>query len=90
MPRIWNQGLISNVFKGKGDREKMENQRGITVSSSVGTIAEEIITATVKFSQAQAGGRKGGNALDHIFILKSMISLALHKGQDLILTFFDR
>ena len=71
----------------------MENQRGITVSSSVGTIAEEIITnrltATVKFSQAQAGGRKGGNALDHIFILKSMISLALHKGQDLILTFFD-
>ena len=25
-PIIWNQGLITNVFKGKGDREKMENQ----------------------------------------------------------------
>ena len=43
-PKRWNQGIISNVWKGKGDREKMENQRGITVSSSVGTIAEEILT----------------------------------------------
>ena len=40
----------------------MENQRGITVSSSVGTVAEEIITKrlmkTIKFSQAQGGGKK--------------------------------
>ena len=92
-PSRWNQGIITNVFKGKGDREKMQNQRGITVSSSVGTIAEEILTnclmATIKFSQALAGGRKGGNTLDHIFILKAMTTIAQRKGQELILTFFD-
>ena len=92
-PDIWNQGIITNVFKGKGDREDMANQRGITVSSSIGTIVEEILTnrllKTIKFSQAQAGGRKGGNALDHIFILKSKIEEALKEGQDLIITFFD-
>ena len=86
-------GIITNVFKGKGDREKMENQRGITVSSSIGTIAEEILTnrlmKTITFSQAQAGGRKGGSALDHIFILKSAIEIALKEGQELILTFYD-
>ena len=58
-PGRWNEGIITNIFKGKGDRERMENQRGITVSSSIGTIAEEILTnrlmATIKFSNAQAG-----------------------------------
>merc|ERR1712228_892086 len=43
-PKQWNQGVITNIWKGKGDREKMVNQRGITVSSSIGTIAEQIIT----------------------------------------------
>ena len=38
VPAQWNQGIITNIWKGKGDREKMENQRGITVSSSIGTI----------------------------------------------------
>ena len=63
-PAIWNQGIITNVFKGKGDREKMENQRGITVSSSIGTIAEEILTnrlmKTITFSQAQLEEEKAG------------------------------
>ena len=92
-PNRWNEGIITNIFKGKGDRERMENQRGITVSSAVGTIVEEILTnrlmKTINFSQAQAGGRKGGNTLDHIFILKSMIAMAQKKGQELILTFYD-
>ena len=61
-PQIWNQGYITNVWKGKGDREKLENHRGITVSSSIGTIVEEIINERllkiVKFTEAQAGGKK--------------------------------
>ena len=54
-PSQWNQGIITSIWKGKGDREKMENQRGITVSSSIGTIAEKIINRrlikTIEFSQ---------------------------------------
>ena len=71
----------------------MENQRGITVSSSIGTIAEEVLTRRlmqkVKFSQAQAGGKKGGSAIDRIFLLKSIISMSLKRGDQLIITFFD-
>ena len=92
-PRQWNEGLITNIWKGKGDREKMDNQRGITVSSGIGTIGEEVLTErltkTITFSQAQAGGRKGASTADHIFILKGMIAMALKYGLELIVTFFD-
>jgi len=89
----WNEGIITSVYKGKGDREKLENQRGITVSSSIGTIVEEIITnrllQTIRFTQAQVGGRKGGSTTDQVFILKALIALAIKRGLDLIITFFD-
>ena len=92
-PEQWNQGIITNVWKGKGDREKMDNQRGITVSSSIGTIAEEILTnrllEKIHFSQAQAGGKKGGSTTDQVFILKALIAKALKTGEELFVTYFD-
>ena len=75
------------------DREKMENMRGITVSSSVATIAEEIINdrllKTISFTQSPAGGRKGASTTDHIFILKALISVAKKKGMELMITYYD-
>ena len=92
-PNKWNEGLITNIYKGKGDIELMDNQRGITVSSTIGTIPEEIInnrlTRTVKFTQAQAGGKKGGRTADQVFILKGIISIAKKLKRNIILTFYD-
>ena len=92
-PQQWNMGLMTNVWKGKGDREAMENQRGITVSSAIGTIAEEIVfnrvTSTIQFTQSQAGGRKGGSTADHVFILKNTMALAKKQRRNLIITFYD-
>ena len=93
VPVQWNRGIITNIWKGKGDREKMENQRGITVSSSIGTIAEEIINRrlvkSITFTQAQAGGRKGGSPTDHVYILRNIMELAKIEGQSLMISFFD-
>ena len=92
-PKQWNDGLITNVWKGKGDRESMDNQRGITVSSAIGTIAEEIvfnrITNLMDFTQAQAGGRKGSSPADHIFIIRNIISIAKADKRNIIITFYD-
>ena len=92
-PRQWNSGIITNVWKGKGDREMMSNQRGITVSSAISTIAEEIVTNRVnklaKFTQAQAGGQKGGSTADHVFILRNIIALAKKERRKLIVTYYD-
>ena len=71
----------------------MSNQRGITVSSAISTIAEEIVTnrvnKMVKFTQAQAGGQKGGSTADHVFILRNIIALAKKERRKLIITYYD-
>ena len=89
----WNEGSISSIWKGKGDKEKLENHRGITVSSAIGTIPEEIINnrflEIIPFTQFQAGGRKGCSPCDHVFIIRSIISYALKFRRKIILTFYD-
>ena len=81
VPNEWKKGLMTSLWKGKGDREKLENHRGITVSSTIGNILEEIIDrriqVAVEFTQAQRGGLKGASTYDHIFILQSTIAIAL-------------
>ena len=61
-PEQWNTGVISSLYKGRGDREDMRNMRGIDVSSNVGKVFERIINNRVikvlPFTEAQAGGRK--------------------------------
>ena len=79
-PKQWNQGIITSIWKGKGDRESLDNHRGITVSSSIGTIVEEIINKrllkTVRFTQAQAGGKKGASPADNSFIVRNIMQIA--------------
>ena len=93
IPDSWNSGLITSIWKGKGDKENLNNHRGITVSSAIGNIVEEIIdrriAAIVEFSQGQAGGKKGACTADHLFILRSLITIAKTKKQSLFITFYD-
>ena len=93
IPDSWNSGLITSIWKGKGDKENLNNHRGITVSSAIGNIVEEIIDrrigAIVEFSQGQAGGKKGACTADHLFILRSLMTIAQSKKQSLFITFYD-
>ena len=92
-PKEWNLGLISNVYKGKGDRENLHYQRGITVSSSISMILEEVInsrmTKIVPMSQAQGGGKRGASTRDHVFLLRGAITHALKNKQKMYLTYYD-
>ena len=93
IPEPWNEGLITSIYKGKGDREMLKNHRGITVSSSIGSILEELIDKrienTVTFTQAQGGGQKGTSTCDHVFILRSIIAISQKQKQNTFLTFYD-
>ena len=93
VPHQWNQGHITSIWKGKGDREILSNHRGITVSSAVGTIPEEIINNRIleilPFTQAQAGGRKGCGTFDHLFIIRGIVSYAMKTRKRIIVTFYD-
>ena len=93
IPNAWNLGQITSIWKGKGDKEKLNNHRGITTSSSIGTILETLIDhrieAHVPFTQAQGGGKRGSSTCDHLFILRAIIDLSKHNKKETFLTFMD-
>ena len=93
IPKQWNKGSITSIWKGKGEKEKLENHRGITVSSAIGSVLEEVIDkrleGIIKFSQGQAGGVKGAATADHLFLVRGLMTIAISEKKNLFLTFFD-
>ena len=93
IPLDWNKGQITSIWKGKGDKECLEKHRGITVSSTIGAIMEEALDRRmekiVKFSQGQAGGKKGASTADHLFLLRGILTLAIEEKRNVFLTFYD-
>ena len=93
IPSCWNTGNITSIWKGRGDKENPSNQRGITTSSSIGTILDSVIdnriASIVPFTQAQGGGKKGASCYDHLFILRAITDIAKKQKRPLYLTFYD-
>lgn len=93
IPQDWNRGSITSIWKGKSDRERLQNHRGITVSSAIGNIIEEIIDTRMekllKFSPGQAGGIKSAATADHLFLLRGLMATAIEQKTNLFVTFFD-
>ena len=93
VPEEWLNGSITSVWKGKRDRESLNNHRGITVSSAVGSIIQELIDLRmekiIKFSQGQAGGVKGAATADHLFLLRGIMTTAIEDKSNLFVTYYD-
>ena len=93
VPAKWNHGLITSLWKGKGDREMLKNHRGITVSSAIGTIPEVILNKRyvkhMEMTQAQAGGRENCSTYDHVFIARAIIEYGLKTKKPIFITFYD-
>jgi hypothetical protein len=89
IPEAWKKGHIVTLYKGKGQRGKCSNERGITLSSNVGKFFERIINerarAAVKISDMQGGGKRGANTIDHIITLQELI----RKGKQVYVAFLD-
>ena len=93
IPSDWNEGIITSLWKGKGDKENLKNHRGITVSSTIGNIMEVAIDnrieAIVSFTQGQGGGQKGASTCDHVFVIRNLIQIAIKTKRTFYLTFYD-
>ena len=93
IPNEWNKGQITSLWKGKGDKERLENHRGITTSSAIGTIIESLIDKRIgykiKFTQAQGGGKKKTSTFDHLFLTRAIIDIAIKQKRPIFLTFYD-
>ena len=93
IPAAWNTGHITSIWKGKGDKEKLENHRGITTSSAIGSVIEMLIDnqmgAHIPYTQAQGGGQSGASTCDHLLLIRSAIDIAKSNKKPLYLTFYD-
>ena len=74
--KVWNEGLITSFWKGKGDRENLTNQLIIEEYwniGNIGNILEEIIDnrmeMLMKFTDGQGGGK---NVNQHAIIYSSL------------------
>ena len=93
IPEDWNTGQITSLWKGKGDKERLKNHRGITTSSAIGSILEILIDnrieAHIPYTQAQGGGQRGASTCDHLFLLRTAIDIAKVNKKPLFITFYD-
>ena len=89
IPDSWSQGIISPIYKNKGDKSSPDNYRGITLLSCFGKLFISILNNRLNnylenmsiLAEEQAGFRKGYSTTDHIFNLKCLIDLYLFRGK---------
>ena len=66
-PTQWNSSILINIDKGRQDKEKLDNKRGISLTSNIAKLLEKIIISrlnnNLQFTEAQAGVQPGNNTL---------------------------
>lgn len=80
IPEEWKTSVIVPLFK-KGDQEKMENYRGISLLCTAYKIYAELLRQRLEeeierkelLPESQRGFRKGRGVLDNVFLLSHMV-----------------
>ena len=95
IPNKWKSMRIKSLYKKKGDRREMENQRGIFLTNIVSKVFERIIlnrnrNVIEKYMSAfQCGGKKGRSTIDHLFQLRAVMDEYRYKNRDLHVFYGD-
>ena len=79
IPTFMKVADISAIYKGKGSKNDLINERGIFVVSTFRAILMKLLyndkvdTLEEQMSTSQVGGRKNMNVRNHIWVLNSII-----------------
>jgi len=93
----WNEGLVVPVFK-KGDGNRVEDFRGITLAGSLYKIYAEVLAERLReevemkglIPENQTGFRKGRGVMDNIYVLNYLVNRNISReGGKLIALFVD-
>ncbi|MEW8545253.1 MAG: reverse transcriptase family protein, partial [Candidatus Thiodiazotropha sp.] len=95
-PRSWGEGIITPIFK-KGNVNDAANYRGITLINVLAKVYSQLLLNRLtkwtemydKITKSQFGFQKRKSIIDCIFILQSVVSKVLSKGQKLYCVFID-
>eukprot|EP00111_Clytia_hemisphaerica_P015501 TCONS_00045769-protein len=95
IPEKWKKMRIKSIYKNKGSRNEMKNQRGIFITNVVSKIFERVLLNRNReliessMSPFQCGGRKKRGIADHLFTLKRMIESYKEKRKVLYVFYGD-
>ena len=94
-PKIWRNTNIVQLYKGKGSVNELSNQRNIHTKSDTRKLFGDIVVTAAKdkiingMTKFQIGTKPGHRAQEHIFCIKSVISLYLQQNCGLLLNLWD-
>ena len=96
IPKIFQYANVTSFYKGKGEKNDMDNERGIFCVTVFRYILDCLIynreykNVDKNLSDSNVGARKGRNHRDNLFVLYGIINSAI-KGEisDIDVQFFD-
>jgi len=93
IPPEWKEGHIITIYKGKGKKGQLCNERGITLSSNMGKLAERVIanriSKRINMTNYQAGGKKNSSTSDHLTIINNVIHNNRKRRKPTYICFMD-
>ena len=94
-PQQWRHTTIVQLYKGKGDPKLLSNQRNIHTKLDMPKFFGHIVMAQCKgkilnsMTKFQIGTKVGHRPQEHLFTVKSVISLYMHLQLPLYLQLYD-
>ena len=94
IPYQWTQVQISTIYKNKGKRKRLVNQRGIFLKQVLSKMYGKLnmnraIKSMESIDKFQAGGRANRSPADQTFLIRAAIDHAKYLDQPLFITMYD-
>ena len=88
LPKFMQYANITTIYKKKGSRQEMNNDRGIFVVSTMRMILDSLIynekypLVDSRMSDSNIGARKNRNIRDHLYIVYAIINSVIHGNEE--------
>ena len=95
IPEMMQFANIISIYKGKGEKNDLQSDRGIFIMNIFRSIMMKIVynqeyeTIDSNMSDSNIGARKDKNIRNHIFILNGIINEAVKSGKSIDITILD-
>ena len=95
LPDVWSKSTLVQLYKGKGSKQDLQSYRFIHMKEDIPKFFGNLVMGCAKekllanMSRYQIGTKTGHRAQEHLFVIKSVISLHLKFNKALILSTWD-
>lgn len=96
-PEEWKEGIIAPIVK-KGEGEKIEEYRGVTLMSTLYKICTTVLAERLReevegkriIPENQVGFKKDKGVLDNVYVLNYMIQKQINRNKGKLVCVFNR